>query len=429
VTRRLYLQLYLALLAATLGCLLLVGVAFRVWGDSMGPPAERVRNAAVVLAETLRGVPRDELPARLTTLGNELAVDLAVWNADGRLIASTSGFPWRPPRRIGPSWAHDRAGLQLFVPLDDERVVGVRNRRRGARPQVSFFTGLVLLSLVMAAGSYPVARRLAKRLETLAEGVARWGGGDLAHRVPVEGRDEVATLAATFNRAAAQVDTLVAQQRQTLANASHELRSPLARFQMALALLADEERPERRTELIESANADIADLDGLIEDLLLMARADGQSPRRPFEQVDLHALLQAEAARVGASVGGERVEVSGDPLLLRHLVRNLLENAKRYGQGSEIRAALEPAADTITLAVEDRGPGISEHERERIFTPFYRSPGADRAGSGVGLGLSLVRQVAQYHGGQARAVARAGGGSRFEVVLPRRQRSGGPSFG
>jgi signal transduction histidine kinase len=119
-------------------------------------------------------------------------------------------------------------------------------------------------------------------------------------------------------------------------------------------------------------------------------------------------------------VSGERLEVSGDPLLLRHMVRNLLENAKRYGQGSEIRAALEPAADTITLAVEDGGPGISEQERERIFTPFYRVPGADRAGSGVGLGLSLVRQVAQYHGGRARVIARAGGGSRFEVVLPQR---------
>jgi signal transduction histidine kinase len=417
--RRLYLQLYLALLFATVICLLLVGVAFRLLGESGGPPAERLRNAKVVVAETLRGVANAELPARLGPLSGELSMDLSVWDEQGVLLASTSPRPLRAPQRLGPSWTHDRAGLQLFVPIDAGRIVGARVHHRGPRPRFSFFTGLLLLSLVMAAGSYPVARRLAKRLETLAKGVARWGAGDLAHRVPVEGRDEVATLAETFNRAAAQVDALVAQQRETLANASHELRSPLARLQMALALLAEEQQAERRAALLEGARTDIVDLDALIEDLLLMARTDGRAPRRPFENVDLYALLQTEAARVGATAEGQELVLRGDPLLLRHLVRNLLENAQRHGQGTEIRAALEPTTQTVTLVVEDRGPGISEQERERVFAPFYRSKGADRKAEGTGLGLSLVRQVARYHGGEARVVPRAGGGSRFEVVLPR----------
>jgi signal transduction histidine kinase len=418
VTRRLYLQLYLALLAATLLCVLAVGVGFRLFGEAMGPPAARLQSASLVVAESLRDASDDELPARLSALGNELSIELGAWDARGVLLASTTRRPPSPPRRIGPGWGRDRGGLELFIAIDGGRVVGLLNRHRGPRPPFSFFTGLLLLSLIMAAGSYPVARRLAKRLETLAAGVARWGAGDLAHRVPVEGRDEVATLAATFNRAAAQVDTLVLQQRQTLANASHELRSPLARLQMALTLVAEEEQPARRTELIEGAQTDIMELDALIEDLLLMARADGRTPRRPFEAVDLLVLLQQEAARVGAVVEGTAAAVQGDPLLLRHMLRNLLENALRYGGGTAIRAALEPSTDTVTFAVEDRGPGILEAERERIFAPFYRIAG-ERAQSGMGLGLSLVRQVAHYHGGRARVVARPGGGSRFEVILPK----------
>jgi signal transduction histidine kinase len=419
MSRRLYLQLYLALLMAAAVSLLAVSVVFRLLGEPVGAPAERLRGASGVLVETLRGVPDAELEWRLVELGNELSVELAVWNQRGVLIASATRRPLLPPRKLGPGWTHGRLGLQLFVPISVDRIAGLRSRHRGPRLPLSFASGLLLLAFVIAVGSYPVARRMTKRLETLAAGVARWGAGDLAHRVPVEGKDEVAILAATFNRAAAQVDELVAQQRQTLANASHELRSPLARLQMALTLVADEERPERRAELIEGARQDIVDLDALIEELLLMARADGRTPRRPFETVDLLALLQAEAARVGALVEGVRSSVQGDPLLLRHLLRNLLENAKRYGQGKEIRAVLEAGDDAVTLAVEDRGPGISEQERERIFAPFYRLPGAEGAVQGVGLGLSLVRQVARYHRGEARVLARAGGGSRFEVTLPR----------
>jgi signal transduction histidine kinase len=284
----------------------------------------------------------------------------------------------------------------------------------------------------MAVASYPVARRLAKRLEQVASGVKRWGKGDLGHRVPVEGEDEVATLAATFNRAAGQIDELVAQQRQMLANASHELRSPLARLRMALELLSEEPAASERARLIEESRLDIVDLDVLIEELLLMARADGRTPRRPFETTDLRAVVDSEVARLGSdlagaisvAVEGQPAPLQADPLMLRHLVRNLLENAQRHGGGKGVRAIVTAAGDNMILAVEDAGPGIPVEERERIFAPFYRLPGADRSGGGgVGLGLALVRQVARYHGGDARALDGAQGGSRFEVVLPR----GGPS--
>jgi signal transduction histidine kinase len=108
----------------------------------------------------------------------------------------------------------------------------------------------------------------------------------------------------------------------------------------------------------------------------------------------------------------------GDERLLRRAVRNLLENARRYG-GSDVELSLVPVSGGLEIAVEDRGPGVPEDQRERIFEPFYRMPGHAEHAGGVGLGLSLVRQIARQHGGQVRCEARPGGGSRFVIRLPR----------
>jgi signal transduction histidine kinase len=113
----------------------------------------------------------------------------------------------------------------------------------------------------------------------------------------------------------------------------------------------------------------------------------------------------------------------GDEPLLRHMLRNLLENAVHHGGGLEVRIVLRPpdATDTLTVRVEDAGPGIPEAERERVFAPFYRVGGDGQGqGHGHGVGLALVRQVARYHGGEARHLPRPGGGSAFEARLPRR---------
>jgi len=421
-----YLQLYVALLASTVVWFLAVHVAFRMLNDPPGTPAERLRVASGVLAESLRDVRDQDLPARLGPLSEELAMDLAIWGPDGRVLAEATRRPMIRPRHPGPGWSQDRAGIELIVPLDDGRQVGMRSRLRAARParRLSFPAGVLILSLVMAAGSWPVARHLAKRIERVAAGVAHWGKGDLSHRIAVEGRDEVATLAATFNRAATQIELLMNQQRETLANASHELRSPLARLRMALELLGEEPAGDQRMRLIDEARRDIVDLDALIEDLLLMARADARTPRRPLEAVDLRALVEGEVERVGggvASVSGEAPSLDGDALMLRHLVRNLLENAHRHGQGKDVKVTLASTRESVILTVEDGGPGIPEAERERIFAPFYRLPGGSGTSvPGFGVGLAMVRQVARYHGGDVVALAAASGsGSRFEVVLPR----------
>jgi signal transduction histidine kinase len=276
---------------------------------------------------------------------------------------------------------------------------------------------LVVIALVVAAGAYPVVRRLTGRLERLQRSVEAWGEGQLATRVAVEGADEVARLAASFNGSAARIEALVIAQKSLLANASHELRSPLARIRMAAELMVEQATPATSAEL----RRNVAELDQLIDEVLLASRLDAVGPgmSRP-EVVDLTGILAEECARVDAQLEARAHSVMGEPKLLRRMVRNLLENAVRYGAGSAVEVRLSAAGDAaLLLDVCDGGPGIPEAERERIFEPFYRIAGASEAAGGVGLGLSLVRQIARHHGGDAQCLQNGAGGCCFRVTLPR----------
>jgi signal transduction histidine kinase len=184
---------------------------------------------------------------------------------------------------------------------------------------------------------------------------------------------------------------------------------------MAIELLPGEGRPELRARLFQ----DIAELDELIGEILLASRLDALDHIERTEEVDLLALLAEEGTRTGAEVSGEPVCIQGDPRLLRRLIRNLLENARRYAASSPVETSVAPLNQSgARLRVADRGPGIPEPERERIFAPFYRPAGMqERGDGGVGLGLALVRQIARRHGGDVRCVPRDGGGACFEVDL------------
>ena len=169
--------------------------------------------------------------------------------------------------------------------------------------------GLVVLFLAVAAGAYPVVRRLTRRLETLRRGVEAFGQGDLAQRVDERGQDEVATVAASFNRAAERIESLVRSNRSLLANASHELRSPLTRLKMAVSMLADTP-PERAQALKLEIDQDIRELDALVEEVLLASRLDAETPITQ-ESVDLLALALEEGTRAQAEVDGEPLSVAG----------------------------------------------------------------------------------------------------------------------
>jgi signal transduction histidine kinase len=414
--RRLYLQIYLAFL----GILLLFGVLVTV-ASLLIPmhPQEHLLfdGMGAVLSELLPGPerPMHELQAAVEHLGRLLPMHLAVYSAHGALLATVGPpLPVLPPERIVPGWIHTPgSGPTVALALPDGRFVVARWRR--PHRALGLLGALGLLAIAIVLGAYPIVRRITRRLERLQTQVEALGAGDLTVRVEVEGRDEVAQLARSFNHAADRIARLVNAQRTMLAGASHELRSPLTRMRMAIELLAYDERPEIRLRLTQ----DIAELDTLIGELLLASRLDALEHLEQIEEVDLLALLAEEGARSAAEVSGSPVCIHGDPRMLRRLLRNLFENAQRYAAGAPVEASLIPLHPAgARLCIADRGPGVPEQERERIFAPFYRPTGMrERGDGGVGLGLALVRQIARHHGGDARCMPRDGGGTCFEVTL------------
>ncbi|WP_119154939.1 sensor histidine kinase [Caldimonas tepidiphila] len=450
--KNLYLRIYLTVVAVLLLFALAAGWLFErniehereqgraawserlvAWGElaeNTLPPASaplaQQRHALLEWAERLR------LPLALDAAGGRriatspaferlAAEGRRVWTlplSDGRMLLFVRPGPWRGPRPDGAA-----AGGRGEGPSEGWR--GPERRPLEVPPPPWFLRGgglamaLLALFVAVAAGAWPVVRRLTRELEALRRGVETFGAGELAHRVPVHGRDEVAALASSFNAAAARIEALVQSHRQLLANASHELRSPLARLKMALAML-DDASPARREALRREIETDIRELDALVEEVLLASRLDAGAQLERRDPVALLPLVVEESARFDAMAGGEDLETSGDERLLRRAVRNLLENARRYGGSEPPEVEVRRAGERLQVRVCDRGPGVPESQRERIFEPFYRLPGHAEHAGGVGLGLSLVKQIAERHGGSVHCEASEGGGSCFVISLPLR---------
>jgi signal transduction histidine kinase len=417
LSRHLYLRIWLAVVAGVAMLMLVVGWAWRATVEHHAtPPAPRewvVLNAqGEVLASTTRARPGAPLTFELK-LPDGQTLPLQVQRSGERSTERTrasamQGMPGIPGVGPGPDGRlppHLRKDMPWW-----------------AKPS-GFFWMLGLIGLAVALGLYPVVRRLTQRLEGLQRGVQRWGEGDLSVRVPVQGDDEVADLSERFNAAAERIETLMASQKSLLANASHELRSPLARIRMGLELMdgprADAAVQQRtRAEILRN----MAELDQLIDEILLASRLDAkEADIGTVEAVDLVGLCAEECARVGARFdvpeGLAQLEVPGVAKLLRRMVRNLLENARRYGaagvQEQDTVLMLQGDKGQVVLKVCDRGPGVPAPYRERIFEPFFRLPGASEGVGGVGLGLSLVRSIALRHEGQVVCEGRPGGGASF----------------
>lgn len=384
--------------------------------------------------------PLDEQAAAVHAWSDRLRLPIALEGADGRRIAASDSFVRRerdlsqPFRRMQPIAFDDGRTLWIMQPRNPRRLGGTAGEGRpplapplwpalevgalaGVPQGVTLLALLALLFAAVAAGAFPVVRRLTHRLEALKKGVEAFGAGALHQRVNEDGRDEVAALAASFNRSATRIEALLHAHRSLLANASHELRSPLARLKLALAML-DDAPPAERAALQAEIGTNIAELDALVEEVLLTSRLEATAgDPAAGEAVDLLALAAEEAARVQVQATGERVVVHGEERLLRRALRNLLENARRYG-GTPLEVQVARIAGEAVVRVGDRGPGVPEACRERVFEAFYRLPGHAEQEGGVGLGLALVRQIAQRHGGRAQCQAREGGGSVFSLSLP-----------
>ncbi|MFT5456191.1 MAG: two-component system OmpR family sensor kinase [Myxococcota bacterium] len=392
---RLFVQVYAGFVGVIVLCVLVSGLLALLLFDR---PAE-VNGLVEVSIAALPDPSEPTFDAAFADLGRAVDAELELWDADGRSLGRTGpALPYGPP-----GWFHGRAEAGPRVGLSDGRTVAVAFPHRADR-RWRFALWLCVIALAIGVGCWPLVRRLGGRLERLTAGVGAWGD-DLGARVPVEGKDEIAAVATAFNASADRVQRLVEGQRRTLASVSHELRSPLARIRMALELLDD----GSESELVADAVRDVEELDLTVGDLLQVGRLHGGVPVA-HEDVDLRALADAAAERFGAAVSGAGTW-SGDPRLLRRLLRNLLENAARHGA-----PPIEVTVSPTELAVADRGPGIPEVERDRVFEPFHRPSGhAEGRDGGVGLGLFLVREIAAAHGATVRVEARDGGGTVVRV--------------
>ena len=391
--QRLYLRVWLAVVGAVLLMLVLAGWLWR---------SEAERERAL-------------LPGR----------EIVLRDSSGAIVGQAPARPIRTPGQAPEFQVTMRSGETLYIQLPRPREPGAMpggdGSRRGPPSQrLGFAWMLGLIAAAVALGSYPVVRRLTKRLERLEAGVRQWGKGDLAWRMPEDGRDEVANLARGFNDAAAQVQTLVQSHKALLANASHELRSPLTRIRMGLELMDAPGSDQARSEIAR----DIHELDQLIDEILLASRLDAaQADIGTVEPLDLVGIAAEECARLGAELqvrgSAEDLALPGVARLLRRVVRNLLENAHRHAAGA-VTLQLSHAGGMVEMLVCDQGPGVPPQYRERIFEPFYRLPGASERDGGVGLGLALVKAIVLRHGGSVRCEPHEPVGACFRVALPQK---------
>jgi len=416
--RRLYLRIFLSVL--TIVALMPVMLSLAWYSHSK--PQEwfdpTLRALAMTAAEALPPATASDAQQRdvIARWQSAMQLDLVLYDADGHVRAAAGQEPWIsavPPLSVL------RLGAKppdYPLPLGDGRWLLLHDRLQGDTQPHHLVVFVALLTLIIAAGCYLIARRLTRRLERLQRSVMAWGHGSLSERVQVEGHDEVANLAHNFNRSAERIDSLVRSQKALLANTSHELRSPLARLRMATELLPASVPDTLRAEFEQN----IAELRELVGEILLAGRLEAKGVAAvDGGDVDLTAIAAEECASAGASLQADPSRLHGDPVLLRRLIRNLLENARRHGAGRGVLVRIVCHAHEIELLVSDQGPGIPASEREHVFEPFYRLPGASEADGGVGLGLSLVRQIATAHGGSAECIEPKSAGALFRIVLPR----------
>jgi signal transduction histidine kinase len=288
--------------------------------------------------------------------------------------------------------------------------------------------GMFVASLAVG---WVIAGRVLAPIERITSVARDIQATDLSRRIELGGpEDELRRLADTFDAMLARLDAAFATQRQFLADASHELRNPLAiiRTNLDVAMADPGGDPEDLRQAMMVVRRATDRMGHLVDDLLALAR--GQAPTLQFEPVDLGAvvadasddlMLRAEARDIVLDrtiVPG--VVVSGDPDALKRAVANLLENAVHYGpKGSRVRLAVGGERGRAWVAVSDEGPGIPPEDQPRVFDRFWRADKArSRAEGGTGLGLAIVRQIANAHGGEVRLQSRVGVGSTFTIWLP-----------
>jgi signal transduction histidine kinase len=410
--RSIFVRQLAIMLATTASLLLFVGGFFY---SILGPSLSMSRGLVAEYARALASTSPDETRAK--EIADRLGLEMR-YEGPGGAWETAPGLPhlsevkasrWRDDLTIAPA---PQGGTYLIF-----WELGRRMRR--AHSHLLWVLHFVMALIVLLA--YLVLRRSLRPLRALHAGVTRLSEGELDVAVPSRTRDEFGALAQAFNQMVQRISEMLRARDQLLLDVSHELRSPLTRVKVALALLPEGDK-RRRIE------ADVAEMEAMIAELLELERLRGGGGLRR-ERLDLVALLRQVAegfedrppgVRFVAAAPEIRAEVDGEKI--RVVLRNLLENAFKYSLADSrpVEVMVKTDGETVTVVVADDGPGLPAEDLHNLFEPFFR---VDRSRSkksgGYGLGLSICKRIVEAHGGRIAAANRSGRGAEFTITLAR----------
>jgi signal transduction histidine kinase len=353
----------------------------------------------VLTADFLAALGRGEIAYQWTTLGDQPKLII------GGILPGTDARFY---------FVHDVSGL--------ESALGLLRLGLGG--------GALILALIALVAARWVARGVLAPVEAASRAAERIELGDFSARVPVTSPDEFGLWADRFNRMAAALEDTIgrlneaqARNRQFVADVSHELRTPLAALVAEASILRGDldSLPAGTRRAGELLVADVARLRGLVDDLMEVSRFDAEAEQVTAQPVDLVRLVEAVVAsrlpEARRTLPAEPIVIETDPRRLERIVGNLLDNAREHAPGSPVEVSLQTGGSEITIAVEDRGPGVPPDRLSRIFDRFYKAD-PSRHGGSSGLGLAIAAEHAALLGGELRAANRDGGGLRMELRLP-----------
>lgn len=344
----------------------------------------------------------------------------------GPILLPGDGYGYVPILRPRDERAED--------PFEDAILLGALRFPEGERFGLGPFPAMVSFGAVLLVFAQLLSRKIASPLERIGEAAARFGSGDLSARsglaAPEAGSAETAALAGAFDRMAERIAREVREGRELLGAVSHELRSPLGRAKVAVAVAREQLGPPSAPRHgadgpLASAEKELVRVDAILGDLLASARMGLSDLRREptafvafvrerIADEEMPPIVELDAPEADVTLALDR------PLVGRAL-HNLLENARRHAPSCDvIEVVVTIAEDAVTLAVRDRGNGFAEALLPKLFTPFVRGDDARNPTQGSGLGLALVRRIAEAHGGSAHAENRDGGGAIVALRFPRR---------